>query len=231
MKGLSIIIPCYNEQARGSFIERINRIRNYVVTLDFPCEVIFVNDGSDDDTELILLKEDVIFISYPKNRGRGYAYRRGIRKAIYDKILIMDADLSVPITNIPLFYELCESKTVVIGTRVYEDKRNYFRKFLTKLSKKATSYLNVKDSQCGFKMFHRELYNKVSKYLCCNRWLGDTELLSFFKEVGAVFIESDVEWMDYPISTMKSIPALISSGLEYIKIRRGIREYERRKNL
>lgn len=231
MTGLSIVIPCYNEYKRGMFSERINQIRDYLATLNFECELIFVNDGSKDSTEYILIQEGVDFISYDKNMGRGYAIRRGISKAVYNKVLIMDADLSVPITNIPLFYELCEDNIIVIGTRIYEDKRNYFRKFLTKLSKKVTGYLNVRDSQCGFKMFNKSDFNKISKYLVCNKWLGDTELLSYLQELGVATMESDVEWNDYPNSTMKSFSALIISGIEYIKMRTGVKKYARKKNL
>lgn len=231
MTGLSIVVPCYNEYKRGTFSQRINLIRDFIKTLDFPCEIIFVNDGSKDSTEYILIQEGVNFISYNKNMGKGYAIRRGINKTSYDKVLIMDADLSVSLDNIPLFYELCEKNLAVIGTRVYKDNRSCFRKFLTKLSKSATSYLNVLDSQCGFKMFFRKDYDTVSEYLCCNRWLGDTELLSYFQIEGISFMESGVEWENCPNSTMKSLPALFSSGLEYIKMRKGLIKYARKKDL
>lgn len=231
MKGLSIIIPCYNEESRGFFEKRIWDVKAYIETLNFPCEVIYVNDCSKDYTEQILLCEKVTYINNKRNRGRGYSFREGIKQATFDKILVMDADLSVPLENISLFYELCEPNIIVIGTRVYEEKRNCFRRFLTKLSKKLTRYLNVRDSQCGFKMFNKEDYNKVESYLCCNRWLGDTELLSYFKAIGVSTMESDVEWIDFPSSTLRSFTALISSGIEYLKMRSGVEKFEKRKNL
>lgn len=225
MIGLSIIVPCYNENSRGMFKERILELRNYILTLSFPCEVIYINDGSTDDTDFRLIttieyckREN--YYSYEGNKGKGYALRKGISKAKYDKILIMDADLSVPLENIPLFYELCEDNLVVIGTRVFEDKRKWSRRLLTRLSKEFSKHLKVRDSQCGFKMFHKQDYNNISEKLVCNRWVFDIELLTQLANNGVFIMECDVEWDNYPKSNLHSLSALFTSALELMKIRR-----------
>lgn len=225
MKGLSIVVPCYNEDSRGMFRERILRLRRYISTLSFPCEVIYVNDGSTDDTDFRLImtvdyRYRECYYSYEKNKGKGYALRSGISRSRYDKVLIMDADLSVPLENISLFYELCEDNIIVIGTRVFKDKRKWNRRLLTKLSKKFSKHLEVRDSQCGFKMFHKQDYDIISEKLVCNRWVFDIELLTHLKKIGVSIMECDIIWNNHPNSRLHSLSALFTSALELMKIRR-----------
>ncbi len=122
--GLSIIIPCYNEQ------ENITRIYDEIIStvetsgcLD-GLEIIFVDDGSRDSTlseikKLRSLDDRVKFISFLVNYGHQKALLSGLRFATQDFALTMDCDLQHPPKYIPLFLEKQkETKTeVVIGVR------------------------------------------------------------------------------------------------------------------
>jgi len=93
-KKLSIIIPAYNEEETiYQLLERVDSI-NFGIN----SEVIVINDGSTDKTLKRASKarkefKNIKVISYPKNRGKGHAIRRGIKESDGDIIVIQDADL------------------------------------------------------------------------------------------------------------------------------------------
>jgi len=97
MKKISIVIPIYNEEVT---IEK--NVRLVLKALDDHCrdaELVLVNDGSTDSTlETIqrLAESDkrIEVISYGKNRGRGYALKRGFKQAVGDYIITTESDLN-----------------------------------------------------------------------------------------------------------------------------------------
>ena len=95
MNGLSIIIPCYNEESRGNLSNRIKDVVLYMDNLDIPYELLYVNDCSTDKTKIVLFGETMNYnnvrpLSYDENKGKGYAERIGMSYANYDYILLMD---------------------------------------------------------------------------------------------------------------------------------------------
>lgn len=64
MEGLSIIIPCYNEASRKDFKKRILHFHKICKELTFPCEIIYIDDGSKDNTYEILSKKIKKYILY-----------------------------------------------------------------------------------------------------------------------------------------------------------------------
>lgn len=222
MIGLSIIVPCYNEASRSNFEERIDILKDYINSLPILSEIIFVTDGCTDNTVDIIRGKGFRPISYRKNKGKGYAVKYAIKYCNFDSILIMDADLSVGLENIELFYNQCSQGNMIIGTRVYnKSKRSKIRRFISFCSNICVHKLigvSVKDSQCGFKMFNIQDYNKISKYLRSNRWLLDMELLLYQKSQGVNIIEIPVDWKNDPDSTLKGKEAIKSSLRELIII-------------
>ncbi|WP_035331126.1 glycosyltransferase family 2 protein [Cytobacillus firmus] len=101
---LSVVIPCFNEEAViDRFYEEINRVLD---TADFGYELIFVNDGSSDRTldkikALAGADSRVRFISFSRNFGKEAGMLAGLKYASGDAMLIMDADLQHPPALIP----------------------------------------------------------------------------------------------------------------------------------
>ncbi len=93
IKKISIVIPSYNE---GRYIlELLNRIRKVdFSSLGFITEIIFVDDGSTDNTqELIKDIKDIKYIRSPVNKGKGNSVILGVKAATGDVIIIQDSDL------------------------------------------------------------------------------------------------------------------------------------------
>lgn len=109
MKNIDIVVPCYNEQAViSTFYETTNDIVKNIPDCRF--RFIFVNDGSGDDT-LLLIKglkstyDNVDFISFSKNYGKEAAMYSGLKSTTGDYVIVMDADLQHPPALIPQMVE------------------------------------------------------------------------------------------------------------------------------
>ena len=112
MKTISIIVPCYKEEAAlPYFWEETSKVTEKMLkqNTDLSFEFIFVDDGSSDGT-LKILKEladkisQVKYISFSRNFGNEAAVYAGLQKCTGDYIAMMDADLQDPPSLLPEMY-------------------------------------------------------------------------------------------------------------------------------
>jgi len=113
MKTLSVIVPCFNEEA--VIDAAYKRIKNVLSGLNIPSRIIFINDGSQDKTREILLSiaaEDssVQVINFSRNFGHQKAVTAGIHNCKSDLAIIIDADLQDPPELIPELIALQEKE-------------------------------------------------------------------------------------------------------------------------
>ena len=104
MKTLSVIVPCFNEEA--VITVTYDRLKKVLSGLNIPCRIIFINDGSQDKTREILsgiAAEDpsVQVIHFSRNFGHQKAVTAGIHHCTDDLAIIIDADLQDPPELIP----------------------------------------------------------------------------------------------------------------------------------
>lgn len=119
LNGISIVVPFLNEhETLGIFCETVDQ---YVSTLDFPVELVFVDDGSTDDSAEILKSfsfrniASAKLVELSKNFGFHSAVRAGIRSAGFDICTWFGADLQEPLEIIRIAYEkLSKSNTEVV---------------------------------------------------------------------------------------------------------------------
>jgi len=189
MPRIIIVIPCFNEETRLPIQDYRKFLFNNGV------ELLFVNDGSTDQTQLVLnrLKEEfssqVHILNLPKNVGKAEAVRRGILAPVgldkRDIIGFLDADLSTPFEEIDYFIRefgnprvqfVFGSRISRIGARIKRfDHRHYFGRCVATL---VSMYLRlpIYDSQCGAKFFHAGFARKLFMAPFVSRWLFDVEI-------------------------------------------------------
>ena len=116
-----VIIPTYNNA--GTIVQVISDVTAYCQ------DVIVVNDGSTDETAVILqrLPMPITLVSYPQNRGKGHALVKGFRKAKelgFSHAITIDADGQHFADDIPLLLNKMEEKpeAIIVGCRNLTEK-------------------------------------------------------------------------------------------------------------
>ena len=138
MQQLSVIIPCYNEEAvlRTTHERLSNVCKKQMAGLDY--ELIFVNDGSVDQTQHILMqlqRQDphVRVLGLSRNFGHQIALTAGLEQAAGDAVVIIDADLQDPPEVIPQMVQLWrEGNDVVYGIRREREGEGRFKLWTAK---------------------------------------------------------------------------------------------------
>lgn len=161
---ISVVIPVYNEQ--GSVVALYKEILGVMNTLGFPYEVIFVDDGSTDDTFEKLKKFSLVrIIKFRRNFGQTAALDAGIKSAKGDAVITMDGDGQDDPAEIPKLLEkmVKEDLDVVAGWR-----KNRKDKFLKKLSSRSAALIRkiivndgVHDSGCTLKVYKKECFDHL----------------------------------------------------------------------
>ena len=213
IKSLSIIFPVFNEESRlkssfrhiASFLKKKKKLK---------IEIIFVDDGSKDNSYKLIvkfvnnfkLKNKVKFkiVKSETNLGKGAALKLGVEKAAYDWILTTDIDMSVSLFQISAWEKkkLTEKKhSVYFASRSHKKsivERNFIRKVLGDIGSFLISVIlniNIKDTQCGYKLYKRQHAKfAFSKLKNCG-WDHDIELILLLKSKNIAIKELPIKWM------------------------------------
>jgi glycosyltransferase involved in cell wall biosynthesis len=152
-----VLVPAYN--AAKYLPELIPRLKQ------FTCEnnILFVNDGSTDDTLSLLKEHSVKYISFEVNRGKGAALLAGFKYAIekgYRSVLTIDADLQHLPEEILRFYAIDDGGRLIMGTRNIDLSVMPFARWLTNnltsLIISIFSSQRIRDSQSGYRLIPTE---------------------------------------------------------------------------
>lgn len=181
-KGLSIIVPVYNEEKYVKSV--IHQLRD--LDVDFKYEIIVVNDGSTDGTSEILksieLDKHYHLIESPANAGKGNAVRLGIEQANFSHILIFDADNEYFVADIQKLVKPITDNVsdVVFGVRVSSDNvisHSYLHSFARFIMTRYANILfgtKIKDLHTGLKLVSTEILQSLT--LKQNGFGLDTEI-------------------------------------------------------
>jgi len=187
---LSIIAPCFNEEAN---IIRFYTECTQIITrniCDCTYEFVFVDDGSKDNTlktikELASGQNNVRYISFSRNFGKEAALYAGLKYAKGKYVAVMDVDLQDPPSILPEMYKtLDEGIYDCVATRRIDRKgepaiRSAFSRLFYKILKQGAKDVEIKDGARDFRMMTRRMvdavllmseYNRFSKGLF--GWVG-----------------------------------------------------------
>ncbi len=163
---LSIVVPLYNEE--GNVGELHRRIAETCQKLGRDFEIIFIDDGSDDDTakkaeSLTPLK----LIKFRKNFGQTAAFDAGIKQTKGEVIITMDGDLQNDPDDIPLLLDkMNEGYDIVSGWR-WKRKDSLLKKIFSRganILRKILVKDHIHDSGCSLKAYKRECFEDIDLF-------------------------------------------------------------------
>ena len=227
----SIVIPAFNEGQR--ITTTLDKLLSYIEAEGWNAEVIVVDDGSWDDTQMIVRRyaerySFVRFLQNPGNRGKGYSVRNGVLNAAGEVVLFTDADLSSPIQEAKkLFAALNEGTEVAIGSRwlqrkLQTERQPIYRQLVGRIFNlllRLLLGLRYKDTQCGFKAFTASAAGTLFSRQKIEHWGFDPELLFLAAKYGFKVREVAVEWGHDPRSRINPLKDGLKMALEVLKVR------------
>jgi glycosyltransferase involved in cell wall biosynthesis len=242
---LSLVIPLYNESERIG--QAVGSLSRFLLKQDFTHEVIFVDDGSRDDTiiKLISLKPkfNYLTLGYKINRGKGYALKQGMKKARGSYVIFLDVDMSTPIEELRKFRPWMDGEYhIIIGTRKAHGARLVKRQPILrqKMGEIFTALSNlaigggVTDFTCGFKCFSQEAARKIWNAETINRWGFDTEIIFLARKFGYSVTELPVVWSNDERTRVNLLKDSLRSLSDLFKIRynsfRGVYDKKNRRH-
>jgi dolichyl-phosphate beta-glucosyltransferase len=206
------VIPAYNERDRiAASVEAIALWRQSRPG-GWDWEVLLVDDGSADGTAEIARDAarraglPLEIHSLPRNRGKGAAIRTGVLASGGDPILVSDADLSTPLSELEKLAKELPTHSIAVGSRAIDEdlvrkKQPLHRRALGKLGNVLVRFFavdGIRDTQCGFKLFRGEVARELFRDAKVERFAYDMEILHLAQRRGFTIAEVPVLWFNAP---------------------------------
>ena len=194
---ISVVVPLYNEAE--SLPELAAWIRKVMQANGFTYEVIFVNDGSTDDSVEVIkrLKEEdpnIHLISFARNYGKSPALNEGFRKAQGDVVITMDADLQDSPDEIPELYRMIKEENYDLVSGWKKKRYDPLSKTLpTKLfnatARKVSGIHNLHDFNCGLKAYRKPVVKSIEVYGDMHRYIPYLAKNAGFTRIGEKVVQ------------------------------------------
>ncbi|MFP4547627.1 MAG: glycosyltransferase [Fidelibacterota bacterium] len=186
---LSIVIPVYNEEE--SLIILFDKIKSVLQEIGKSYEIIFIDDGSTDNSLTILeslsrQNDNVVTLKFRRNYGQTAAFAAGFKYASGDIVITMDADLQNDPVDIPkLLAKMSEGYDLVSGWRKNRQDKRLTRKIPSKIANRIINKLiegtgiRIHDFGCSLKAYKKAIVKRIKLYGEMHRfipayaaWLG-----------------------------------------------------------
>jgi len=234
---VAIVIPAHNEEKRiGKTLEEygnfFKNLKNQKI-LDF--EIIIVINNTSDKTEIIVKKfceknPEIKYLNF-KQGGKGFAIIEGFKEALKDEnnslIGFVDADIATPpyafydlIKNIKNYGGIIASRYV--KGAIVKPKQSIRRIIVSRIFNflvRVLFFMPYKDTQCGAKIFKREVIEKVVDKIGITQWAFDVDLLYKIKKQKFRIKEHPTIWADKEYSKINFMKAGPRMALSIIRLR------------
>lgn len=214
LDSLTLVIPAFQEERRIGASLAV--ILPWLAEHAPHAEVIVVDDGSRDATAEVVAG---IAATEPRlrleklghNRGKGAAVRRGVELAQRDWVLLTDADLSTPLTELPkLIRAVHGGAQIAIGSRDVGDShierhQPAYRELMGRVFNQivqSAALPGFHDTQCGFKLLRTDVAKRCFARQTVERFAFDVELLYLARRLGVPIAEVGVTWVNDDRSTV-----------------------------
>lgn len=225
---VSLVIPVWNEEKR--LARTLPEIIEWAKAIKFGAEVLVVNDHSTDSTSGVVRKfvaqnrQLLWLIDCPESeKGKGAAVKAGLLEARGLYSIMLDVDLSTPLSEFNRMLEHCqklcnnrpmETPAMVIGSRAMPDSklpipqpwhRAVAGNLMRWLTRRVTG-LKYRDTQCGFKCFSKSAVELICPKLTEQGFVFDVEMLLIADRAGIPVEEIGVLWVNDLESKIDLIP-------------------------
>ncbi len=211
---LSVVIPAFNEAQR--IAPSLETVFAYLADRGMSHEVLLADDGSTDGTAAVveaLSEQHLRVLRSPDNLGKGAATRRGVVASSGRRVLLTDADLSTPITDLPRLEARLDDAAVVLGRRAVRDSnvvehqplyREPMGKTFNKLIRLA-GIRGINDTQCGFKLLDGTAARRIFAEMVTPGFAYDVELVWLARKLGFKVAEVGVTWVNSPDTRVQAL--------------------------
>ncbi|MBA3052345.1 MAG: glycosyltransferase [Candidatus Omnitrophota bacterium] len=204
---ISIVIPAFNEERRLPLF--LDRLISYCNSRKETYEIIVINDGSTDKTFEVAMSYKKRYpalsvVKIRRNRGKGYTVKRGFLQSNGNICVFLDADGSVYPEEIErnIKYILDKGYDIFVGSRVLKSegqvlKVKWYRKLVGSIFNfciRTILFKDIKDTQCGFKMFRKEIIRPLFSRSHITGFGFDMEILYLANKMGYRIKEGPVSW-------------------------------------
>jgi len=226
---LTIVVPAYNEESRLS--QTLPKIAEFVNAQEYETEVLVVDDGSTDRTADVVadFTKQYLFMRLicVEHGGKGHAIKTGMLQARGEFAFLCDADLAMPITELPKFLPPQQNGfQVAIGSREAKGAVRYnepsYRHFMGRVYNwlvKMMAVQGFEDTQCGFKCFHRSVTYDLFSTQTIAGFGFDVEILYLAQKRGYKIIEIPIHWYYQAESKVHPIKDTIRMVQDMITVR------------
>jgi len=215
---VSIIIPALNEEAR--LARTLIACIEFLQQQDYASELLVVTDGSTDRTQEVAESfvssfPNLRVLSFPYNRGKGFAVKKGMFEAKGAYKLFMDADYAVSMDFFPSFLKQIQSGyDIVFASRTQKGAKVSRRQplhrhclgFVFRRLQKTVLRFPFLDTQCGFKLFTAESAAILFPRVTFDCAYFDAELLYLAYKLKMKIYEHAVTWHHHPDSHLSIGP-------------------------
>lgn len=231
---MTIVIPAYNEAHR--LPETLRRVIAFVEAAAEPLDILVVNNNSRDETGAIAAAaaaaHPCLRVTDQPIQGKGAAVRKGISEAPGRYVFICDADLAMPIEELPRFFpeRLGGDYDIAIGSREAPGAQRFDEPFYRHLMGRVFNFMvrvlavpGIQDTQCGFKAFRREVGQRIFAAQQVNGFAFDVEVLAIARRWKYPIIEVGIPWYYGKGGSVHPLRDATRMFREVLRIRRNVR--------